>query len=373
MTKSKGAIAAVSLAVVAILVVLFWWQRQGSRPPTPSGGEVRVLAWVGYEEQEIVEPFEREFGVKVRTETFTGADKMFAKLSQAPDAYDVVVIDPEYIEKLDKAGLLSDLDESDFDFSDYIEPLREFPLCWRDGNLKAVLVRFGINAIVYNTEKITREEASSYQVLMLPKVKGRVGIWDWYLPSMGCLSRMLGFDPPYELSDKQFDQLTDALTELRPQVRAVMGSFSDINAALARGDIWVVLAHGEHTAAVLADEGHPIDWVVPKEGGIMWIETLGIPPRAKNRDAALKYIHYIQRPEVMAALTWRRAYRSNTPSAAAIALLTPQQQAALKVHDGTEAAAMVRSVNVRMLPTNAEGESLESEWQAAWTEFKAGQ
>ena len=48
--------------------------------------ELRVLAWVGYEEAEIVEPFQNEFGITVKTETFTGADKMFAKLSRIKSA-----------------------------------------------------------------------------------------------------------------------------------------------------------------------------------------------------------------------------------------------------------------------------------------------
>ena len=51
----------------------------------------------------------------------------------------------------------------------------------------------------------------------------------------------------------------------------------------------------------------------------MWIETLGIPPKAKNRKAAIDYIRYIQRPEVQAKLTWRRAYRSNIPNVDGIA------------------------------------------------------
>ncbi|HTG37052.1 MAG TPA: extracellular solute-binding protein [Thermoanaerobaculia bacterium] len=359
-----------AVIVIAVLVVAAIYLRPGKSSQGPAK-ELRVLAWVGYEEPEIVNPFEKEFGVKVRTETFTGADKMFAKLTQAPDAYDVVVIDPEYIQKLHNAGLLTPLDESSFNFADYIEPLKKFPLCWIDGKLYTVLIRYGINGLVYNTDKLTAEDVSSYSVLWSEKVKGKVGMWDWYLPSMGVLSLASGFNPPYKLGDEQFQTLDQRLTSLRPQVKAVMPSFSDINAALARGDIWVVPALGEHTAAVLAEQGLPINWTIPKEGGVMWIETLGIPPQAKNRDAAIRYIRYMQRPEVQALLTWRRAYRSNIPSIKGIELLTPKQKDALKVHNAAEATALVNSVHIRMLPTNLAGKTTEQEWQTAWQRFKA--
>jgi spermidine/putrescine transport system substrate-binding protein len=359
------------VVVIAVLIAVVIYLRPGKHLPTGEAKELRVLAWVGYEEPEIVNPFEKEFGVKVLTETFTGADKMFAKLTQAPDAYDVVVIDPEYIQKLHGAGLLTPLDEKSFNFSDFIEPLKRFPLCWIDGKLYTVLIRYGINALVYNTEKLTPEDVSSYSILWSEKVKGRVGMWDWYLPSMGVLSLAAGSNPPYKLSAEQFQSLDKKLTDLRPQVRAVVPSFSDINAALARGDVWVVPALGEHTAAVLSEQGLPISWTIPKEGGIMWIETLGIPPQAKNRDAAVHYIQYMQRPEVQALLTWRKAYRSNIPSIKGIELLTAKQKDALKVHNAEEATALVNSVHIRMLPTNPAGQTTEQEWQAAWQRFKA--
>jgi spermidine/putrescine transport system substrate-binding protein len=357
------------LALIACLPILFVGGCSQSKENAPS--ELRVLAWVGYDEPEIIEPFQTEFKVKVSTETFSGADRMFAKITSSPDAYDLVVIDPEYIEKLYKVGLLSPLDPKDFDFSHYIPALQYFPLCSIDGKLYTVLVRFGVNGLVYNTTKLSPDEVTSYRVLWSPKLKGRVGIWDWYLPNMGVLSLASGFSDPYHLDRSQTSTLNKTLASLRPQVRAVMGTFAEVNAAFARGDIWAVPALGEHTAAVLAEQGQPIAWTIPKEGAIMWIETLGIPQKSKNRKAAIDYIRYIQRPDVQAKLTWRRAYRSNIPNVDGIALLTAQQKDLLHVHDGAEADALVRKLQVRRLPTNSSGDSIETVWQTEWQNFKA--
>ena len=363
-----------NIVFVLFLFLLFGCNKANDAKPQQAGTlnrEVRVLAWVGYEEPEITRPFEQRTGITVRTETFTGADKMFAKLSQAPDAYDVVVIDPEYIAKLNNAGLLTSLEEGDFDFSEYVAPLERFPLCWIDGEMKSVLVRYGINALVYNTEHLTKEEVSSYNILFSGKVTQKVGIWDWYLPNMGIISLLNGNKPPYSVGSDQLSGIEEKLTLLKPQVRAVMATFSDVNSALARGEVWVVPAHGEHTAAVLAEEGLPIDWVVPKEGGIMWIETLGIPPLAKNKDNAISYIKYLQQPSTLAKLTWRRAYRSNTPSVEAISLLNETQRSMLKVNSAQDAEELIDAVEVRMLPTDDTGASSEAEWQAIWQSFKA--
>ncbi len=358
--------------IITVFVIVSGFLSCQDNPKKEPVQELRILAWVGYDEDSIVKPFEAESNIKLKVETFIGGDKMFAKLTQNPNAYDVVVIDPEYISKLHNADLLSELNPSDYDFSDYIEPLKDFPLTTIDGKLYSVLIRFGVNAIVYNTEKITKEEASSYNILWDPKVKGRVGIWDWYLPNMGVLSlaKNLNRSNPYELTDEQLKALANSMDKLKPQVKAVMGSFSDVNAAFTRGDIWIAPGLGEHTASILAEQGNPIDWVVPKEGGVMWIETLGITKSAKNKEAALKYIKYMQRPDVQAKLTWRDAYRSNIPSVKGIEMLSKDKQDFLKVHNQEEATNLVNSINVRLLPTNQANQSREKEWQDIWQKFK---
>lgn len=153
-----------------------------ARKPEPMK-ELNLLCWVGYEERAMIEPFEKKFNVKVNYKTFVGGDQMFALFTQSKSTYDVVVVDPEYIEKLHATGRLAELNPADYNFDDYFDPFKKFTLSWIDGKLYAVLVRFGSNGLVYNTKYLTAEDVKSYKILWDPKVKGKVGIWDWYLPS----------------------------------------------------------------------------------------------------------------------------------------------------------------------------------------------
>jgi spermidine/putrescine transport system substrate-binding protein len=361
----------IPILLVIIALVVFFVIKYNSNDDAPQ--ELRVLAWVGYEEEDLIKPFEKEFNIEVKTETFVGGDKMFAKITQNPDAYDIVVIDPEYIEKLHNAKLLSELNKEDFQFDGYLDKFKDFELCSIEGKFYAVLIRYGVNALVYNTEKLSKEDVSSYSILWNEKVKGKVGIWDWYLPNMGVYSIANGYNSnnPYVLTPNQLKDLGRKMDSLKQNVSGVMGGFSDINQAFVRGDIWVAPALGEHTAAVLAADGHPIDWSIPKEGAVMWIETLGIPPTAKNRKGAINYIKYMQRPEVQAKLTWRNAYRSNIPSIDGINLLESYKQNILKVHNAKEGNKLVNSLYVRLLPTDTIGSLVEKEWQEVWQDFKS--
>lgn len=338
----------------------------------PVAKTLSVLAWVGYEEDEVRKPFEEEFGVQLKFDTFTGGDRMFSKLSQAPSLYDVVVVDPEYISKLQTAGLIQPLRASDYDFSDYLDRFQKFPLCWIDNQLWAVLVRYGTNGIVYNTKYVSEEDARSLSVLRSTTVTGKVGLWDWYLPTMGVLSLAMGNAPePYRISREKLQELEESMRTLKPQVAGILDSLSAVSGALANEDFYLVPAVGEHAAAVLAEEGHPVSWSVPKEGAIMWIETLAIPSKAPNPDLAQKYIQYMMRPETQAKMAWRRAYRSGVPSKKALDHLSETQRSALHTPSVEAAQQLVGSLYVRELPTFPDGTSAEAEWQQVWSRFKA--
>jgi spermidine/putrescine transport system substrate-binding protein len=351
-----------ALAALAVVVIIGIAMR-----PRPGHRELNLLVWAGYEERGMLEPFEEEFGVKVNYKTFVGADEMFALFTQSRGLYDVVVVDPEYIAKLHAAGRLAALDPVDYDFSDYFEPFKRFPLCWIDDRLYAVLVRWGANGLVYNTKYISPEEVRSYDILWDPKLKSRVGIWDWYLPSMGVLSRSLGNDRPYEISDARFAALRERLMSLRPQVAAIHPQPSEMLGALANEQTWIVPAGGEWVASLLKQQGKPIDWSVPDKGGVMWIETLVIANDAPHPDLAKQYIRWMQTARAQALLTQREAYGSNVPSKVAYDLLTTQQKDILKVHGQEEALALIRRLSVRQLPTNQR----EDVWQGAWQDFKS--
>jgi spermidine/putrescine transport system substrate-binding protein len=313
-------------------------------------------------------PFEKTFNVKVNYKTFVGGDQMFALLTQSKGQYDAVVVDPEYVEKLHAAGRLSELTQSDYKFDDYFQPFQRFPLCWINDKLYAILVRFGSNGLVYNTNHVTAEEAKSYKILWDQKVKDRVGIWDWYLPSMGVLSCSMGNKEPYAITDAQFGALKQRMMELRPQVKAIHPKPPEMIAALANEETWIVPGIGEWIAAILKQQGKPIGWTVPDEGGVMWVETLVIPNDAPHPDAAKQYIQWMQTPEAQALLTQRDAYQSNVPNKKAYDILTSPQKDTLKVHNEQEALELINKLSVRRLPVN----QTEKQWQDTWQQFKSG-
>jgi spermidine/putrescine transport system substrate-binding protein len=62
-----------------------------------------------------------------------------------------------------------------------------------------------------------------------------------------------------------------------------------------------------------------LEWVLPREGSTLWIDSLVLPRRAPHPRAAHEFMNYILRPEVGAAISAATGY--GTPNRAALPLL----------------------------------------------------
>jgi spermidine/putrescine transport system substrate-binding protein len=120
--------------------------------------------------------------------------------------------------------------------------------------------------------------------------------------------------------------------------------------------------------AVLKEQGHDISWAVPKEGGLMWAESISIVKGAKNKDMADKFIEYITSSEGQAIVAWRKAYIGIPANKDAFELLSEDQQDIMQAHNAEEAQELAKQVSVRSLPIQQE----EQEWLDVWQNFKAG-
>lgn len=362
MTNRRFAIFGILALLAALGLYAYQADLIGKKRP-----EVNLLIWSGYEQAELIEPFEKKYGVKVNFKTYFGGDEMFALFTQSKGVYDAVIVDPEYVPKLQALGRLRALDPAEFDMSSYLEFFKKFPLSWIDGKLYAPMVEFGALGLVYNTKYITADEANSYSILFDPKAKGRVGIWDWYLPIMGIVSRSLGNPKPYDLNETEFDALKRRMAQLRPQIRAIHGSFPEVMTSLANEDTWLVPT-AEWAGLALKRQGKPYEWTIPKEGGVMWADTVTVPTDAPHPELGKLYVKWMMSPEAQAALSQKQAYSSYVPNTKAYDLMTAEHKKLLKWTTAPEIEAMIAKLAIRTLPV----QQTEKVWQDAWEAFKLG-
>ena len=109
----------------------------------------------------------------------------------------------------------------------------------------------------------------------------------------------------------------------------VVGYVADLQQALASESAWVI--HGaEWVVSGLITDGLPVDWVLPDEGGVRWMEGVGIGRGTENRELAELLVQYIISPEGNSRVAVNEIFWGMPTNAAARDFLSVEELSILK-------------------------------------------
>lgn len=364
-TVSRRSFLATSAAVLATPMLS---RRAFAADPT----ELTMLAWYGHAEPDIVAEFEAENNVKFVPKYYTGGDNMLGLISQSPaGTFDVILSDAEYVQALNAAGYVEELDPADYALDDYFPEFQQFPGNWQDGKLFSLVTRFGFLGVAYNTDALTEAEASSYDVFWDPKLTGKVGHFDWHLPNLGQMSLLTGNKIPYDIDEAAWEAVKEKTLTLRPQIGGFFdygGTFSSLN----DGQMLAFAGIGDWITGVLEKNGAKVKSVIPEQGGLQWSECFSIGKGSAKADLAKKWIQYITSAKGQAKSAQMAAYPALVPNAKGWEVLQAENPAEATRQGMTKEAGnamdMIRAgrIQYRQWPIQQDLEI----WNDFWSDYK---
>ncbi|SFC73512.1 ABC transporter substrate-binding protein [Tropicimonas isoalkanivorans] len=256
--------------------------------------EIRVLNWQGYgtDLDWATEAFTEATGHSVVHEYFTSEQEMLTKLRTNPGAYDVVLINAAFTRQAKDEGLIGPIDTSGMkNFDTVSESFKEGELVI-DGDVYGVPWTWGLTSFAINTNAF-EDAPDTIQVFWDPAHEGRVSIRDDALEAVQFGALATGQDVN-EITD--LDVVEAKLAELMPQIRTFWSSENDWNQFMAAGELDVA-TYWSGSAARSADMGLPVQFVVPKEGAVAWLDGLSVPDSSTKKEAAVAFIDWMIDPE----------------------------------------------------------------------------
>jgi spermidine/putrescine transport system substrate-binding protein len=218
------------------------------------------------------------------------------------------------------------LNEKDFPWNDIFPEIRTPELNSVGGKFYAMPEKFGYNTIAYNNKNVDPADMRDAAVLWNPKYKGRIAIYDYYIPVIEMVAIGLGIKPP-ELNKSDLPAIKEKLFKMK-ELSAVVGDVVQVQTALATGEVDIIAGGGEFSVSVLHKENPALDWVLPNQGGVRWQQAIGIFAASKKKDLALKFVQYILSPEGQGRLATSSCYWAMPANSKAI--LTPEQKKILR-------------------------------------------
>jgi len=287
-------------------------QQQASAAPAAGSGKVNVYNWSDYIGEHTNEDFTKATGIAVQYDVFDSNETLEAKLLAGNTGYDVVVPSGAFLGRQIQAGVFQKLDKSKLPNLSNIDPvLLKATEAFDPGHDYSVPYFWGTVGIGYNIDKIKERmpdaPTDSWDLILKPEVVAKFkdcGVTMLDAPSdvMQSVLIYLGKDPH---SDKPEDyaEVEKTLLAVRPYIKYFHSS-SYIN-DIANGEICLAIGwNGDFSIAQSrADEAKNnvhIQYVIPKEGALLWVDNLAMPKDAVNVDDGLKYINNMLDPQVAA-------------------------------------------------------------------------
>jgi len=334
-TPEINAISTLMLVATSLLLFASWQLEQGggarrSAPPAVLGlgllawpflvgqgprDAERVLnlyIWSNYIAPETLRKFEERMGVKVNVDLYDTNEAMLAKIQSGNVGYDLLCPSNYPIETLRKQDLLRPLDHSALPHLKNLDP-RFLDLDYDKGNRYSIPYFWGTCGVAYNRKRVPKVE--SWGVLWDPRYAGRVLMLDDPREAIGAALKWKG----RSLNATDADSLalaTRLLLEQKPLVRTYNSSnFEDV---LLSGDVWVAQGwNGQFARAIAQDPD--LEYVIPNEGGSLFIDSLVIPRSAPHPELAHAFMDFVMEAEIAAEICATMQY--STPNRAAVALL----------------------------------------------------
>ena len=260
-----------------------------------SADEIRILNWQGYgtDLDWAVAAFTENTGHTVVHEYFNSEQEMLTKLRTNPGAYDVVLINAAFTPQAQDEGLIGPVDGAKIaNLADVPENLSGNEDLNAGGALHGVPWTWGLTSFAVNTNEFD-EAPASIEVFWDQSYEGKVSIRDDALEAVQFAAIATGQDIN-NIAD--LDAVKDKLSALMPQIKTYWGSENDWNQFMAAGDL-AVATFWSGSASRSMSAGLPVEFVVPEEGAIGWLDGLSIPASSTKQDAAHAFINWMIDPD----------------------------------------------------------------------------
>ena len=263
-----------------------------------SGGKnsIVVLNYGEYIDTSVLRQFEKETGIKVLYEEATTPEEMYSKYMSSTIPYDLICTSDYMAERLITEGQAVKIDKTDMKYVDNIgDRYWKMSQTFDPKNEYTIPYFWGTVGILYNT-KMIQEPVDSWSVLFDGKYSGEIIMQNSIRDAYMCALKYRGFS----LNTTERSQLQTAQNMLLKQKPDVEAYFVDeVREEMVAGNAALAVCYSGE--AYLANEyDEDLQYVVPKEGSNVWIDSWVLMKKGKNKAGAEKFLDFLCREDVAA-------------------------------------------------------------------------
>ena len=280
---------------------------------------LKILTWKGYAPSALVEKFEKQTGIDVLV-TYSNNEEMISKLRATRGAgFDLAQPSQDRISSVQaKYKIYQKIDYSKIKSAQIIPSM--LAAVKKNTKVKgdsfAVPFCYGTSGLIVNTKYAPN--AKDYTALLDKQYDGKIS-YRLKRPTLIGIAFAKGEDPFSKYSNKvEYKKLMDSvaadLIKAKPYAKNYWANGDSLLQLMRSGEVHVSMGW-DNGGWKLHKENKDIDFIAPTSGALGWIDTFAIPAKAKNVEAAYKWINFMLDAKNAAYFTNKETYATASAGA----------------------------------------------------------
>jgi putative spermidine/putrescine transport system substrate-binding protein len=280
--------------------------------PAAAGENIlRVLAWPGYADSDVVKDFEARYHAKVEVTLVDSDEALWDKMhAGGTPQFDVLAANTAEIQRYTQANLLAPLDLSKLPNTrrqlPRFQALSSIDGLTAAGKVYAIPFTYSSMGLIYDRKQIA-VAPSSMTELWNPRYRGKVLDFNSAQHNFSFAALALGYPDPFQLSPAQMRTIALKLIDLRRNLLTYYNLPEEATAFFVQHKVALMFGnYGTQQLAQLRRAGADVGYVIPDEGALAWLDCWAMTSATANPPLALAWINYMLEPDVSKLLTQRQ-------------------------------------------------------------------
>ncbi|MEI6001908.1 extracellular solute-binding protein [Paraburkholderia bengalensis] len=272
---------------------------------------LRVLAWPGYADADVVKAFEARYHAKVEVTLVDSDEALWDKMHEgAQPPFDVLAANTAEIQRYAQAHLLAPLDLASLPNTRRQLPrfraLSAIDGLTDHGSVYAIPFTYSTMGLIYDRKQVSVAPHSMNE-LWNPRYRGKVLDYNSAQHNFSFTALALGYPDPFRLNGEQIQTITRKLIDLRRNLLTYYNLPEEAAAFFVQHKVALMFGnYGTQQVELLRRAGADVGYVIPDEGVLAWLDCWSMTSAAANRTLALAWINYMLEPDVSRLLTERQ-------------------------------------------------------------------
>ena len=273
-------------------------------------GKLNIYAWTGAISPDLIEQFQNETGIDVTYDGYSSNEDLLTKLQAGSSGYDVVMPSQHFVKIMIDEGLLVDIDAHELEaFQAVDEQWRG--QWWDENNDYSIPFAYGTAGFTVNRD-LYDGPVDSWGVLFEPDPGLENGIAMLSFPDeiIGAAQNYLGI----EYCTEDSGEMKRVLDLLQAQKEHVVAYASDnIENRIGGGEVAAHFWWDGTSLKIRHNGGANLEFAMPKEGLVGWLDSMVVPQGAENIENAKKFMNFMSQKDI--ATVQQNYYAHSSPVA----------------------------------------------------------